>query len=98
MEYGGLLFGADWDSEVSSREHMETLRTFLRLEKRSFCDPTIMPRVDNILRNWPRREKDKSVSKKGTQFAVHPEDLHLRLCVIWGGRELCEKLKAILGA
>ncbi len=57
-----------------------------------------MPRVDNILRNWPRREKDKRVSKKGTQFTVHPEDLHLRLCVIWGGRELCEKLKAIVRA
>ena len=34
----------------------------------------------------------------GTNDTVHPEDLHLRLCVIWGGRELCEKLKAILGA
>ena len=98
MEYGRLLFGADWDSEVSSREHVETLRTFLQLEKRSFCDPTVMPKVDNILRTWPRREKDKHVRKKGTQFTVHPEDLHLRLCVIWGGRELCERLKAILRA
>ena len=96
MDYGSLLFGPDWDSEVSSRDHLETLRTFLQLEQRSFCDPTIMPRVNNILGNWPRREKDKTVSKKGTQFAVHPEDLHLRMCVIWGGRELCEKLKALL--
>lgn len=97
MEYGKLLFGGDWDSEISSPGHVETLHTLLQLEKRSFLDKTIMARVDDILREWPRREKDKPVKKTGTQFAVHPEDFHLRMCVIWGGRELCEKLKALLG-
>jgi hypothetical protein len=96
MDYGKLLFGTGWESEVSSRDQMETLHTFLLLEKRSFCDATIMPKVNSILKDWPRRDKDKTVSRKGTQFAEYPEDLHLRLCVIWGGRELRDKLKALL--
>lgn len=96
MDYGKVLFGTDWESEVSSRDQMDALYTFLRLEKRSFCDGTIMPRVNSVLKNWPRHEKDKSVSKKGAQHAEYPDDLHLRLCIIWSGRELCEKLKSLL--
>lgn len=33
---------------------------------------------------------------KGVHVAIHPEDLHLRLCVIHGGQEFRDKLSVLL--
>lgn len=97
MEYGEALFQSGWKSGVQSRYRMETLATLFRLEHRSFSDATVWPRVNEVLKNLPRRSQEKqTISKKGTQYAEHPEDLHLRLCLDWGGQDLRDKLKAML--
>ena len=76
---------------------MNTFCTLLELERGSFDDPTLWCRVDEILKAWPRRgQEKKTIGKKGTQYAEHPEDLHLRMCVDWGGGELLVKLRALL--
>jgi len=96
LEYGELLFGAEWQTEVITCRDLETFKVLLSLEKRSFSDTTITPKLNAILRRWPRREKDSAVKKRGTQYTEYGENLHLRLCVMWGRRELREKLKALL--
>ncbi|MCH8880681.1 MAG: hypothetical protein IID34_12475 [Planctomycetes bacterium] len=97
IDYGALLFGTIWHTGVRSRPRMNTFCTLLELERGSFDDPTLWCRVDEILKVWPRRgQEKKTISKKGTQYAEHPEDLHLRMCVDWGGRELLVKLHALL--
>jgi len=98
LEYGELLFCDEWRTELESCRDLGTFEVLLRLEKRSFGSTTIMPKVNDILKTWPRREKEKYVRTKGTQYAEYPEDLHLRLCVTWGGRELRDKLKGILNS
>ena len=76
---------------------METLEILLLLERKSFNDATTWSKVNEILRDWPRRDYQKqTISKKGTQYAQYPEDLHLRMCVLWGGPELYQKLQALL--
>ena len=73
-----------------------TLCALFQLEKLAFADPTIESRINVLLESWPRREKERrSIPKKGTQNAKHPEDLHLRLCLDWGGNEFRDALKAI---
>lgn len=97
MEYGEILFQSDWISGIQSRCRMETLVTLFQLELRSFNDATVWPKINSVLKDWPRRNQEKkSINKKGTQYAEHPEDLHLRLCLDWGGQELRDKLKSML--
>ncbi len=97
IRYGGLLMGDEWNRTIRSRLRMDTFCTLLKIEQGSFDDATLWPRVDEILKNWPRRDNNKkTISRKGTQYAQHPEDMHLRMCVDWGGRDLAEKLKSLL--
>lgn len=54
-------------------------------------------RLDEILKKWPGREHEKTtIAKKGVQYAGFAEDLHLRMCVEWGGHDLLLKLRALL--
>lgn len=97
VEYGEILFQTEWTKEIQTRWRMDTLTTLFRLEQSAFNDATVWPKVNSVLKNWPRRSPDKqAISKKGTQYAEHPEDLHLRLCLDWGGQELRDKLKVML--
>lgn len=97
LEYGHLLFPNEWPMEIQACRQMETLEVLLLLERKSFNDAVTWSKVNEILRDWPRRDYQKqTISKKGTQYAQHPEDLHLRMCVLWGGPELCQRLKALL--
>jgi hypothetical protein len=97
MEYAEVLFQTEWSSGIQSRYRMDTLATLFRLELRSFSDATVWSKVNDVLKNLPRRSQEKrTISKKGTQYAEHPEDLHLRLCLDWGGQELRDKLKSML--
>lgn len=94
LEYGEILFGADWRTALEACRNFATLEVMLQLEKRAFCDPSITPKVSKIIQNCPRNTfNDK---KKGAHMAEYPEDLHLRLCVTCGGKPLREKLKALL--
>lgn len=95
LEYGKLLFGEIWTTELCSARNMETMGILLLLERKSFSDPSVTPKVNDILAKWPRNIV-ATPSKKGVHITSHPEDLHLRLCVVSGGQDLKEKLKTLL--
>jgi hypothetical protein len=94
LDYGLLLFGNEWTEEVQAARNLAVLEILFRLEKKSFSDPSVTPRVNAVLRDCPRNKQ--SSSKKGVHVTEHPEDLHLRLSIIHGGQELRDKLSALL--
>ena len=94
LDYGKLLFGTDWDSEVQAARNLDSLDILLRLERKGFSDPSITPKMNRILSECPRNRAN--AAKKGVHVAEYPEDLHLRLSVIYGGQELRDKLAALL--
>lgn len=97
VKFGEFLFTDNWRQEVKASPKSEILCVLFQLESLAFVDPTIEPKINEILQTLPRREKERSsIPKKGTQYAKHPEDLHFRLCLDWGGRELLDALKPLL--
>lgn len=99
LDYGELLFVSNWATELKASRNLDSLAIFLRLEQKSFSDPSVMYRVNDILREWKCNMQKLPSSRqgvKGVHVAMHPEDLHLRLCVIHGGRELRDKLSELL--
>ena len=97
FEFGELLFGDDWNREIEANVKTETLCVLFCLDRKAFSDASVEPRISALLETWPRREKDrKTIPKKGTQYAKYPEDMHLRLCLDWGGLELRDALKSLL--
>jgi len=94
LEYGEVLLGADWRAALETCRNLATLEVMLQLQKRAFSDPSITPKVNKILQEWPRNTQ--SNKKKGAHVAEYPEDLHLRLCVTCGGKDLRDKLEALL--
>jgi len=94
IEYGEILFSNDWRTTLESCYNLATLEVLLKLERRTFSDPSIQTKINKILQEWPRNISNSC--RKGVHLAVHPEDLHLRLCVTCGGKELRDKLKTLL--
>ena len=94
LEYGEILLGADWRGALEASRNLATLEVMLQLEKRAFSDPSLTPKINKILQDWPRNTPNNK--KKGAHVAEYPEDLHLRLCVTCGGKALRDKLKALL--
>jgi hypothetical protein len=94
FSYGELLLGADWQTCVPQTRNLETLVILLKLEKKSFSNPAVWPKVDAIIKNWPRNLAN--AARKGVHLTVHPEDMHLRLTVTHGHKELRDKLAALL--
>lgn len=94
LDYGALLFGATWVDEARGARNLETLELLIRLESRCFSEPSLTSSVSDLIASWPRNKR--SSAGKGVQIAVHPEDLHLRLCVINGAVELRDRLAALL--
>ncbi len=94
LEYGEILFGTDWRTALEASRNLSTFEIMLQLEKLAFSDPSIIPKVSKILQDWPRNTQNNK--KKGAHVAKYPEDLHLRLCVTCGGRELRDKLKTLI--
>ncbi|MBZ5589356.1 MAG: hypothetical protein LAO05_12410 [Acidobacteriia bacterium] len=94
LEYGEILFGADWRTALESSRNLGTLEVMLRLERLAFADPSITPKVSKVFQEWPRNTKNNK--KAGAHVAEYPEDLHFRLCVTCGGKTLRDKLKALL--
>ncbi len=93
LDYGELLFPAEWRSALVNARNLETLEVLLRLEMLSFSDPSIQPKVNKILADWPRNTNNPC--KKGVHLAIYPEDLHLRLCITCGGKQLRDKLMSL---
>jgi hypothetical protein len=94
LEYGELLMKADWRTVLEASRNLATLEAMLQLERVAFSDPSITPKVNQILQNWPRNTHNNK--RKGAHVAEYPEDMHLRLCVTCGGKALLGKLKALL--
>lgn len=94
LEYGEILFGADWSAVSHTTRNLATLEVMLQLEERAFSDPSITPKMNKILQDWPRNIQNNK--KKGAHVAEYPEDLHFRLCVTCGGKDLRDKLKALI--
>lgn len=94
LDYGKLLFPADWDGAVAAAGNMETCEVVLRLDKKSYADPSVGPKMNAILQRQPRL--GERPAKKGCDVAHHPEDLHLRLAIRNGNKDLRDKLRALL--
>jgi len=94
FEYGENILGSDWCTAVGAARNLETLCVLLQIEKRALSDPTVNPKANKIIQDWPRNLTTKR--RSGVHLSEYPEDLHLRLCIICGGNELLEKLKALL--
>jgi hypothetical protein len=94
LEYGEILLGPDWRIAMDKTRNLATLEIMLQLERCSFADPSITPKMNKILQDWPRNIQNNK--KKGSHVAEYPEDLHFRLCVTCGGKDLWDKLKALM--
>ena len=94
FDYGSTLFAEDWAAAVRGTRNLETMEILLRIEKKAFSEPQVSTQLNDILSGWPRNKN--TIRKKGDHIATHPEDLHLRLCVIVGGQDLREKLRKLL--
>jgi hypothetical protein len=94
--YGQLLFKDNWQKNVEASRHLDTMYELLRLEKASFSNPLLWPRAMEIIRNWPRNKG--RAARTGVHMTEYPEDMHLRLCITHGGRDLRDKLRALLTA
>jgi hypothetical protein len=101
LDYGRLLFPPDpmlvdsgWDAAVSAVGNMASCEAIIRLDKESYGNPAILAKVNALLSTWPRN--GPKPTKKGCEVTHHAEDMHLRLAIRNGGKELCEKLIALL--
>lgn len=94
LDFGKLLFPPDWDVEVAGTGNMHTGEALLRLDKKGFGDPSVGPKVNDILSKWPCNSPKPK--KKGCEIAHHAEDMHLRLAIRNGGNALRDKLRALL--
>ncbi len=94
LEYGALLFPAHWHDAVAATANMETSEAILRLDKKAYGDPAVGSKLSAILKT--QRRLGEKPTKKGCEVAHHPEDHHLRLCIRNGGKELRDKLRALL--
>lgn len=101
LDYGKLLFpldpaipGSGWEATVTAAGNMETCEALIRLDRKAYSDPSVGPKVNDVLAKWPR--KGPNPKKKGCEIASHAEDMHLRLAIRNGGDELRDKLRALL--
>lgn len=94
LDYGKLLFPTDWDSTVDAVGNMETCEALLRLDRKTYDDPSVGPKVNDLLSKWPRN--GPKPKKKGCEVAHHAEDMHLRLAIRNGGNTLRDRLRALL--
>jgi hypothetical protein len=94
LDYGRIVFHADWDEKVAAAGNMETSEALIRLDRKAYGDPSVAPKVNDILARWPRN--GPKPKKRGCEVAQHAEDMHLRLAIRNGGNQLRDKLRALL--
>jgi len=95
LEYGELLFGENWSNEATI-EPMGTLAVMLRLEKKGFGgDPSVVFKMNDVLKDMERNRSGK-VDANGAHVTVFGEDFYTRMCVLYGGPELKNKLATLL--
>jgi len=101
LDYGKLLFppdpadpGSGWEATVAAAGNMETCEALIRLDRKTYGDPSVGPKVNDVLAKWPRNSPEPK--KKGCEVAHYAEDMHLRLAIRNGGNQLRDKLRALL--
>jgi hypothetical protein len=94
IDYGKLLFPADWETEVAAAGNMETCEVLVRLDRKTYGDPSVGPKINDILAKWPRNSPKPK--KRGCEIAHHAEDMHLRLAIRNGGNQLRDRLRTLL--
>lgn len=94
LDYGKLLFPTEWDAEVAAAGNMETCEALVRLDRKTYNDPGVGPKVNDVLASWPRNSPKPKI--KGCEVANHADDMHLRLAIRNGGGALRDKLRALL--
>ena len=94
LDYGKLLFPADWDTAVTACGNMATCEAVIRLDRKSYSDPSLGPKVNDVLAKW--RSQGLKAKTLGCEVAHHAEDMHLRLAIRNGGNALRDKLRALL--
>ena len=92
LEYGALLFPADWSGAVAG--NMETCEALIRLDRKSYNDPSLGPKVNDVFAKC--RRSGIKPKKLGCEVAHHAEDMHLRLAIRNGGAALRDKLRALI--
>lgn len=95
FDYGELLFGPRWESELNGARNLDTLAIMLRLEKKGFGDPLVRSKVSDMMREMDRNRKGR-IPNSGVHITVYGEDLHTRMCIIFGGPELRNRLSTLL--
>jgi hypothetical protein len=100
--YGKLLFppdpatlGSGWEAAIAAVGNMETSEALIRLDRKTYGDPSVGPKVNDVLAKWPRSNGPNSKAK-GCEVAHHADDMHLRLAIRNGGKDLRDKLRALL--
>jgi hypothetical protein len=98
LNYGKLLFQTSWIDTISAEPTLGTLEILLRLDLKSYGNPSIISKVNEILESCPRYRlsNKKTIPMKGVQISKYPDDLYLILSVIGGGQELRDKLSVLL--
>lgn len=94
LDYGRLVFPADWDAAVAATGNMESCEAVVRIDKKTYGDPGVGPKMNAILGHWPRNSPKPK--KKGCEVAHHAEDMHLRLAIRNGGKQLRDLLRTLL--
>jgi hypothetical protein len=95
LAYGQLLYKDDWDEAIERNRGMETFTNLLWIEAGTLANPIWAKRLNDILQNWPRHEADQPVPEKGIQTVSFPDDLHLRLCALWGGDDFRDEIMGL---
>jgi hypothetical protein len=102
LDYGKLLFppdpailGSGWEAAIASVGNMETCEALIRLDRKTYGDPSVGPKVNDVLAKWPRSNGPNSKAK-GCEVAHHADDMHLRLAIRNGGKALRDRLRALL--
>ncbi|MCZ7648507.1 MAG: hypothetical protein M5U26_25145 [Planctomycetota bacterium] len=74
LDYGKLLFGVDWDAAVAATGNMETCEAVLRIDKKSFADPSVTPKLNAILKKAAacRGASDKEGLRNRPPSRGHP--------------------------
>lgn len=97
LDYGKLLFGADWDNEVNARPSLCNLVLLVRVEHKALTtDYSVQHKLDEIFRKWGRIKDKGTVPVKGAYLTEFPEDVHRRMVIINGGMKLAEELKKLI--
>jgi len=94
LDYGKLLFPDDWDNAVTATGNMETCEAVVRIDKKTYGDLSVGPKMNAVFGN--RLRNGPAPKKKGCEVAHHAEDMHLRLAIRNGGKELRDRLRLLL--